>query len=330
MTDAEKPIEWTDPTGTAWTRASESPDRYYWYTAGEDPNEPRRSWGSADRPNDWYYLPAQASVPPPVPPPEPVPVAQQVIPPRGSTPPVLGVPVASTPLPDPATTIGESVWGDCPCCCCSVKDLKFNTGLLRFADPHLMTAESSTEGEREWATDFCSGYYGWKDPKSDREAWCPTCFPCACLVPCSLIGANLTMMHEEDYIEGCNGCCEERVSSFTCGGCEMGNSGLSLCLCLAPTGLAAVGFFVFLGFVCTERRFIMNRYNIKGKDNWAHWCMGCCYPCAVMQHYTLLRTFNHANRIKPVSSAAGDPNSITQPSVDSAAGETEHLLSGPA
>ena len=74
----------------------------------------------------------------------------------------------------------------------------------------------------------------------------------------------------------------------------------------------------------------MNRYNIKGKDNWAHWCMGCCYPCAVMQHYTLLREFSHANRVNPVTSAAGDPNSITQPSVGSAAGETEHLLGGPA
>jgi hypothetical protein len=56
-------------------------------------------------------------------------------------------------------------------------------------------------------------------------------------------------------------------------------------------------FFVLTGsYVCSpfcgciERRHIMKRYHLQHSDDCLTWLYGCCYPCALYQHYAFLRT----------------------------------------
>jgi len=214
-----------------------------------------------------------------------LPVAVQSIHPA----PVVGIPAA--------TYAGEmrdrprKLYADIACCfSCSVPDLTYEDGSSVYEG-------APSEEPIDWPTGFLYGYCCWQDPRRHRSICCPSCFPCATLCPCSIMGSSMTLMREESYLTGCGPCCEDQY------GCQMGPSGNSVCLALSIFGFLpfGVGALCVLGTVCAERRFVMQRHNVRHKDNCCCWMLGCFWPCAVMQHYILLRSFNHERGIQPLS-----------------------------
>ena len=89
------------------------------------------------------------------------------------------------------------------------------------------------------------------------------------ICPCCVAAENYSIMSGRRA----DGICGETGAGFCC--C------MFLCYTLGATSGAAV---------CTviERRYIMKRYNIKGKNNPLCWLMGWLYCCALVQHRTLL------------------------------------------
>ena len=218
-----------------------------------------------------------------------VPVTVQYIPPT----PVVGIPAASYLHPGQTAHLPRPTvsYADIMCCfSCLIPALKYE-------DETPVYPGEPSEEPIEWPTDFCFGYCCWQDPRRNRSICAPTCFPWATILPCSVMGSSVSLMAEEEFTDGCKGCCEDSW------GCQMGPEGNSMCLGLSIFGFLpfGVGLICVLGTVCAERRFVMQRHNVQHKDNCFCWMLGCCWPCAVMQHYILLRSFNHKHGILPLA-----------------------------
>ena len=216
-----------------------------------------------------------ARPPPPRPTPAPHPRPRQAVP--------------VEPRARDAYTYGMGPLYDSLCCCC-------------FQVPMLVDVQTGFEidlgedGTQEWATEFCFGWATYRDPALDRCLWCPMFFPGACCLPQLLLGMNLTLLTEEPYYN--TWLCEQR------GGLQLGDRGCSFCCMLTVGSLFYFGTVATFVSFCLERRFIMRRYNIRGKDNPCCWMLGFCYPCALFQHYAHLRTFGYHHHKTPVVQGA--------------------------
>eukprot|EP00658_Telonema_sp_P-2_P052696 TRINITY_DN4094_c0_g1_i3.p1 TRINITY_DN4094_c0_g1~~TRINITY_DN4094_c0_g1_i3.p1 ORF type:complete len:264 (-),score=24.94 TRINITY_DN4094_c0_g1_i3:139-930(-) len=175
-------------------------------------------------------------------------------------------------------------WGDLSCCWMfPVYSLRTVAGEIVFPDPN------------QWAADFCCCCCN-----SEPGVWVK--YPTACLCPCLLLGANATMMAEEPYLRGCGNCCTHGCCGGCCDecGCHLGWTGFSLCCSVCCISLVPFGILCCLGSFCVERRFILARHEMQGWESPGNWCLGCCWPCSTMQHFTFLRKFNRQNRLKPM------------------------------
>ncbi|XRB06716.1 hypothetical protein NFJ02_28g66700 [Pycnococcus provasolii] len=131
----------------------------------------------------------------------------------------------------------------------------------------------------QWRTDLC-GCCGYRNPLTGEMA-ALTFFPYALLCPCCVLGANASLLQEEEplYQSAADNACLRALCAYTC---KTGVRGTAVCCCACPCCVP-----VACVLARYQRLQIAAKYNLPvGNACWE----GCCLaPCSLTQHYVFLR-----------------------------------------